>query len=530
MSNSDPLADCDGPIRDLYIVLGDQLDDESLLWQEFDPEQDIVWMAEVYDESVKIASSLTRTLLFFSAMRHFADQLKDDGRRLIYYDINLTMARELDDLEQALSYCMRALRDDGRAPERIRLVLAGDTRVKAQIEQVAKDCDIAIDLLADQHFLAKPGEFKEWLDGRKKPIMEHWYRHIRKRLGLLMTESGKPVGGEWNFDKDNRKSFNKNGPGETFEPLKFSLDEISETVISDVERHFDLVGDNALALWPVTREQALQILDDFIENKLPHFGDYQDAMWTDEPWLFHARLSSALNLKLLHPSEVCHAAEAAYHSGHAPINAVEGFIRQIAGWREYVRGLYWSHHNDWLDSNALSADQDLPDFYWNAETDMMCLQESLKQVLAYGYGHHIQRLMVTGLFALLYGVAPRQIHAWYLAMYVDAIAWVEIPNTIGMSQFADGGIVGTKPYIASGAYIDRMSNYCKSCPYNPKQASGEKACPFTSLYWQFIDTHQELIGNNHRLRMQLNNWHRKSDEQQTDIIATAKRIRSEIDA
>ncbi|MEL0067448.1 MAG: cryptochrome/photolyase family protein [Gammaproteobacteria bacterium] len=516
-----------GPVRDIYFVLGDQLDQRSSYWDNFDLLQDVVFMTEVVDESVAIPSSQTRTALFFSAMRHFAIE-QSEHRRLCYYDISHTRSQQLSSLDDALIDFIQSQRDAGNTPRQVIMVLAGDSRVKIMLEETAIALDIPLQWQADDHFLAEAGEFKKWLSGRKVPIMEHWYRHIRKRLGLLMTAEGKPVGGEWNFDKANRKAFSAKGPEDVPQPTEFTLDDISQQVLKDIAP-LNLAGEQALQYWPVTRSQARQLLDEFIEHRLPRFGDYQDAMWTDEPWLFHARISAALNTKLLHPAEVCHAAEAAYHAGHAPINAVEGFIRQIAGWREYIRGLYWSHHKDWLSMNALNATADLPEFYWTGKTDMTCMQQSLKQVLSYGYGHHIQRLMVTGLFALLYGIKPKQIHSWYLAMYVDAIAWVEVPNTLGMSQFADGGIVGTKPYIASGAYIGRMSNYCKQCPYDPKLAKGDKACPFTALYWQFIDTHQELIGNNHRLRMQLNNWFRKDEDERLAILDTAQRIRLTIE-
>ena len=513
-----------GPVRDIYFVLGDQLNHNTSYWDQFDPNQDVILMTEVVDESVAIPSSQTRTALFFSAMRHFATE-QSAQKRLCYYDIKYSQSEQLNSLDDALIHFIQTQRESGNSPRQIIMILAGDSRVKILLEEVAMTLDVPLKWLADDHFLAEAGEFKHWLSGRKVPIMEHWYRHIRKRLGLLMTADAKPEGGDWNFDKANRKAFSAKGPENVPEPTQFELDDISQQVINDIEP-LKLAGEQALQYWPVTREQALQLLDEFIEHRLPRFGDYQDAMWTEEPWLFHARISAALNTKLLHPAEVCHAAEAAYHSGHAPINAVEGFIRQIAGWREYIRGLYWSHHKDWLSMNALNASADLPSFYWTGDTDMTCMQQSLKQVLSFGYGHHIQRLMVTGLFALLYGIKPHDIHSWYLAMYVDAIAWVEVPNTLGMSQFADGGIVGTKPYIASGAYIGRMSNYCKNCPYDPKLAKGEKACPFTALYWQFIDTHQELIGSNHRLKMQLNNWFRKDDNERLAILDTAQRIRT----
>ncbi|MBT8450090.1 MAG: cryptochrome/photolyase family protein, partial [Gammaproteobacteria bacterium] len=423
---------------------------------------------------------------------------------------------------------LNKLRAADDLPQSIYCVLPGDYRLKKELDNVLAHFNSEIEWLSDQHFLAEPGEFKQWLAGRKNPIMEHWYRHIRKRLNILMQADGKPEGGEWNYDKYNRKAFTKKGPPQKSITQTFELDDISRQVLAEVEKHLDLPGEEALKYWPVNRDQALLVLQEFIDHKLTVFGDYQDAMWQDEPWLYHSRLGAAMNIKLLHPMEVIQAVEKAYRDGQAPINAVEGFIRQIAGWREYMRGLYWSYREDWLEMNELDAHQNLPKFYWDAETEMNCLQQSLSQVLSYGYGHHIQRLMVTGLFSLLYGVKPNQIHEWYLAMYVDAIAWVEIPNTLGMSQFADGGIVGTKPYIASGAYIDRMSNYCKSCPFNPKQATGENACPFTTLYWDFIERHTELLSSHYRLGMQVRHWQNKSAEEQKAIQQQAQKIRNDL--
>jgi deoxyribodipyrimidine photolyase-related protein len=355
-----------------------------------------------------------------------------------------------------------------------------------------------------------------------------------------MQTNGQPVGEQWNFDKANRKPFGKDGPDPLPPPQSFPLDAISQSVIADLKHACPTQPGHepqAEALpWPVTPEQAQVALDDFIRHRLPWFGDYQDAIWLGEPWLYHARLSSALNLKLLSPMQVIQAAENAYHSGNAPLNAVEGFIRQILGWREYIRGLYWSHRALWQslthtdDPGALNATADLPDFYWHGRTHMACLQDALQPVLTHGYGHHIQRLMVTGLFALLWGVQPRQIHQWYGAMYVDAVDWVEVPNTLGMSQYADGGLVGSKPYIASGAYIDRMSNACQHCRYRPKLAidnpdKNHQACPFTTLYWDFVARHEPLLAQNPRLGMQVKNWQRKTATEQTAIRTQAQSLR-----
>lgn len=493
----------------LNLILGDQLNHDSLLWQDIDAKQDEFWMAEVRQASTSPASNKQRTVLFLSAMRHFAKDINAEKYALHY----LKLDDGFDNFDEALSATLKDSDFDA-----VRCVLPGDREVMKQLEQCCQRQNIDIDWLADNHFIALRGEFRQWMKERKQPRMEHWYRHLRKDRQILMNEDGSPVGGQWNFDKDNRKSFGKDGPGDSKDLLIFKPDAITREVIETVEQVLpDLPGQADSFDWPVSRKQALKLLKDFVTTRLAQFGDYQDAMWTDAPFLFHARLSSSMNLKLLHPQEVIDAAANAYEQGHAPINAVEGFIRQILGWREYVRGLYWYYRDYWLDYNALDADNDLPSFYWDADTDMVCLQQSISQVLTYGYGHHIQRLMVTGLFSLLWGVKPEQIHHWYLGMYVDAVAWVEIPNTLGMSQYADGGIVGSKPYIASGAYINRMSNYCKDCPYDPKQAAGEGACPFTTLYWSFIDKHQEWLATNPRLGMQVKNWHNKEDQEQAEI-------------
>ncbi len=496
-------------IRRLNLILGDQLNRDSLLWQDIDAEQDEFWMAEVIAESNRPASNKQRSILFLSAMRHFTEAIKAEGFFLHYFSIDA----QRESLSSALSPLLAQ-----SAFTHIRCVLPGDVSIMKQLERCCDEHQLKIEWLADNHFITRRGEFHQWMKERIQPRMENWYRYLRQDRQILMDDNNKPTGGRWNFDKDNRKSFNKSGPPDTEQTGFFEPDAITLSVINDIEKYLPNLPGQAMPFhWPVTREQALALLDDFIQQRLPQFGDYQDAMWQDAPFLFHARLSSSLNLKLLHPQEVIDAAERAYHQGKAPINAVEGFIRQILGWREYVRGLYWYYREYWLDYNALDAQNDLPAFYWDADTEMVCLHQAIAQVLTHGYGHHIQRLMVTGLFSLLWGVKPQQIHDWYLGMYVDAVAWVEIPNTLGMSQYADGGIVGSKPYIASGAYINRMSNYCDSCPYDPKQAAGEQACPFTTLYWSFIDQHQEWLATNPRLGMQVRNWQNKGNDEQTEI-------------
>ena len=503
----------------LFWVLGDQLNFDSALWDDFCPEQDRVVMAEVVDESQKTLSSKARTLLFLSAMRHFAEAVNNKEWKIDYLDLS----QQLSGFTEAIQLAIET-----HSATSITAVLPGDNRVRVEFETTCEALGVELNWLPDRHFIAEPGEFTTWLKKYKAPRMEYWYRHLRKLTGYLMKD-GQPEGGKWNYDADNRKAFPKNGPDHSNVP-QIIEDDITAQVRSDMASYLpNLPGRCEQNVWPLNRVQALEVLDEFIEYRLQRFGDYQDAMWTGEPWLYHSRLNTALNLKLLNPREVIEAAVHAYHHFDAPLNAVEGFVRQILGWREYVRGLYWTHAGQWSDMNALDAQQPLPDFYWTGDTDMTCLRESLSSVIEFGYGHHIQRLMVTGLFSLLLGVKPKEIDDWYLAMYVDAIDWVEVPNTIGMSQYADGGIVGSKPYIASGAYINKMSNYCKSCPFNPKKASGDDACPFTTLYWSFVERHQELLRKNPRLGMQVKNWERKSPAEQQAIRQQAKQFMARLE-
>ena len=508
-------------IRKLKLVLGDQLNLDSELFDDWQPDTDRVWMAEIWQESTAIPVHKQRIALFLSGMRHFAEQIKNQTKSIDYLTLEQTLQIG-DTFEEVLSHYLQNHR-----VQTVEMVLPGSDKLRQQIQQACQQHGVVLNVLADSHFIAEPGEFSQWLAQRKKPTMEYWSRHLRQRTGILM-EAGKPIGGQWNFDADNRKSFGSDGPDFIPPPLRFAPDAITNSVIRMVEarfKHHPGALDNFG--WAVTSTQAQQALADFIQHRLPRFGDYQDAMWPNQAWLYHSTLSAALNLKLLNPTEVIQAAEAAYAQGQAPLNAVEGFVRQILGWREYVRGLYWSYREDWLSWNALDAQQPLPDFYWTAKTDMVCMRDSIQQVLDYGYGHHIQRLMVTGLYSLLLGVQPQRIHEWYLAMFVDAVEWVEIPNVIGMSQFADGGIMASKPYIASGQYIQKMSGYCANCRFKPKLATGEQACPFTTLYWVFIDRHQQQLSGHPRLGMQVKHWLNKSESEQQQIRTQANHWKKE---
>ncbi len=408
------------------------------------------------------------------------------------------------------------------------LVEPGEWRVRNSIQAAARKLKIELELRPDRHFLSTPEQFAEHAKGRKQLRLEYFYRELRRKHDILM-DGEEPEGGTWNYDAENRGSFGKEGPGKVPGPKRFRPDATTKEVIELVNRKFaDHPGTLDHFDWPVTPEHARRALDDFIEQRLPRFGEYQDAMWTDEPYLYHARISAALNLKLLDPRNVIEEAVVAYRGGRAPLNSVEGFVRQIIGWREYVRGIYWLYMPEYLERNSLSAKQPLPDFYWTAETDMHCLQQTIAQTLDHAYAHHIQRLMVTGLFALLLGVDPKAVHQWYLAVYVDAVEWVELPNSLGMSQFADGGVMASKPYVATGKYIQRMSNYCSACRFDPAKATGDDACPFTTLYWDFLVRHKKRLEGNNRMSLQLRNVKRKEPSELKAIQRQADQLRKSL--
>jgi len=508
-------------IRNLIVVLGDQLDFSSPAFSVASQDLDVVWMAEVARESTHVWSHKARILMFLAAMRHFASRLRESGWRVHY--------RTLDDPENSqtlageLTAALRKFR-----PRRIVMVQAGDYRVETEILAAASHEECPVTVLEDSHFLCPLPWFREYAQHRKQLRLEFFYRDMRRMHGILM-EGSEPVGGKWNFDSSNRGAFAKSGPPpEMPNPVSFLPDddpitrEARDLVISRFAGH---PGKLDTFDFPVTAAQAERALADFIDHRLPDFGRYQDAMWSREPYLYHSRLSAALNLKLLSPRMVIRAAESAYHSGRAPIEAVEGFVRQILGWREYVRGIYWTFMPDYAHQNWLDANVPLPAFYWTAETDYRCLRETIQQTMEYGYAHHIQRLMVTGLYSLLLGVSPSEIHEWYLAVYVDAVEWVELPNVIGMSQFADGGRMASKPYAATGKYIQRMSNYCTGCKYEPGEAIGPKACPFTTLYWDFLMRNEQKLSLVPRMELQLKNIARLSPERQELIRRQAALLR-----
>ena len=497
-------------LRNLVLILGDQLDEASSAFLGFDPKLDAIWMAEVEEESTHVISSKQRITFFLSAMRHFSQALQAKGWPVVYTTLDApnnagTLAGELE----KTIFLMQ--------PQQLIMTTPGESRVLTSLQSVAAKHQLILEVREDSHFLCSMDAFKKHASGRKQMRLEFFYREMRQKTGVLMDGKA-PIAGQWNFDAENRGSFGKQGPQNLPLPSRFAPDEITQPVMQLVAQKFaHHPGTNSTFSWPVSREQALIALNEFIQHRLPYFGQYQDAMWEGEVWLYHSHLSCVLNTKLLHPKEVLDKAQEAYQQGHAPIEAVEGFIRQILGWREYVRGIYWTYMPEYLDRNAMQASAKLPDFFWTGHTDMACLRDAIELTLKNGYAHHIQRLMVTGLYALLLGVQPKEVHAWYLGVYVDAVEWVEAPNTIGMSQYADGGLMSSKPYIASGKYIDRMSNPCKGCKFNPAESIGDSACPFTTLYWDYLNTHADALAKNPRMVMQLKNLHRLPIEKREAI-------------
>ncbi|PHQ35391.1 cryptochrome/photolyase family protein [Rhodopirellula bahusiensis] len=512
-------------IRHLVLVLGDQLNHDSEAFDDFDPETDRVWMAENDEEATHVWCHQTRLVGFFSPMRHFREELIQRGFDVLYHE--LTGDRRKARESSFASVLRRTL--SAHSVEKILVVAPGDYRVREQLKSTAEQEDVPLEFLADNHFYCSPDQFDEWASGRKSMVMEQFYRAMRKEHSILLDEEGAPEGGQWNFDQDNRKTFGKGGPKEVPPTPSFEPDAITREVIAMVRDRFeDHPGKVDRFDLPVCRDQALESLDDFIEHRLPLFGTYQDAMWEGETFLYHSRLSHSINLHLLSPKEVVDAAVKAYKNGDAPLNCVEGFVRQILGWREYVRGVYWNRMPDYEERNALHCDseQDVPPFFWDGNTDMACVSDAMRLLVDTAYAHHIQRLMVLGLFAQLFGTHPLRFHHWHMAMYADAIDWVSLPNALGMSQYGDGGLMATKPYCATGKYINRMSNHCKNCRYDPAKSTGDDACPFTTLYWDFLDRHKQQFQNNNRMTLQLKNIERKDSSEWTAIRSRARKIRS----
>lgn len=503
------------------LILGDQLTHDLASLRVLDPKVDRLIMAEVRDEATYVKHHKQKIALLFSAMRHFAQELRDAGWQVDYYEYN--SQGNFKSLFDVVAHYAKEY-----SAERLVLTQCGEYRLQnAMDREWSKALNIPVEVYGDDRFIATTKEFADWADGRKQLRMEYFYREMRRKTGYLMKD-GEPEGGQWNYDADNRKKWDGKTPFPN--PPTFERDDIDREVIKLVEDNFD---DHPGSLeefhWATTRAQASTALGFFIQHCLTNFGDFQDAMVRGEKALFHSLLSPYLNCGLLTAKQVCDAAQRAWDENRAPLNAVEGFIRQIIGWREYVRGIYWLHMPRYAKQNTLKNKRSLPRYYWDGDTKMACMSDCFKNTFDHAYAHHIQRLMVTGNFALLTGIKPEEICDWYLAVYADAYDWVELPNTLGMVMHADGGYLGSKPYAASGNYIHKMSDYCSQCHYSVKTQVEEDSCPFNSLYWHFIDRHRDDFKNNHRMGMIYRTLDKMKDDKKDRIIARADDLLSRLD-
>lgn len=501
-------------IQNLHLIFGDQLSHNLTNFVNFDLKNDVVLMCEVIEEASYVAHHPKKIAFIFSAMRHFALELQEKGAQVEYtkFDDDDNLGSFDEELKKAIKKYN---------PQKIILTEPSEYRVWQKVLVWQKEFKIPFEIFADNRFLCSQIEFRKWAKGKKQLRLEFFYREMRKKHKILLDEKLQPIGGKWNYDVQNRKSPKEN----MFSPKRIShkKDQIIKEVLELVGKNFSKnFGDLLPFHFAVNRKQALIEAQHFIDELLPNFGDYQDAMVSDEPYLYHSLLSSYINIGLLEPLEICKMAQQAYFDGKASLNSVEGFIRQILGWREYVRGIYWLFMPKYLESNFFNAENNLPEFYWGKKTEMFCVAESVKNTKEHSYSHHIQRLMITGNFALLAAINPKEVHSWYLAVYADAFEWVELPNTIGMALHGDGGIMASKPYAASGKYISRMSNFCQKCSFDPEITVGEKACPFNSLYWNFIDKNEDKLKKNQRMQFVYPTWYKMTSEKRDLILNQAK--------
>jgi len=507
----------------LRLVLGDQLSDDLAGLADLDPDHDVVLMAEVREEATYVRHHKQKIALIFAAMRAFAVRLEARGVCVRYVRIDAP-----ENTGSIVGELHRAL--DLGPFSKVVLTECGEWRLAQALAAFAGVASVPVETREDRRFICSRDRFRRWAADRRELRMEYFYREMRRKTGLLM-DGPDPEGGRWNYDAENRRKLTRGlRPPERLRTLPSPL---TREAIADVARLFpDHFGDLEAFGWPTTAEEAEAVLADFLDRILPAFGDWQDAMAEGEPWMWHGLISTSINLGLLDPLDVCRRAEAVYREGRAPLNAVEGFIRQILGWREFMRGVYWLKVPEYRQRNALDADRVLPWFYWSGETDMACVADvvATSRTNAYAYAHHIQRLMVTGNLAMMLGVHPDAVDAWYMTVYADAYEWVEMPNTRGMATFADGGVVGSKPYAASGAYINRMSDYCGACRYDVKGKSGDGACPFNRLYWGFLERNRARLRDNIRLAMPYRTLDGFGESQRATLLAEAERTRLSLGA
>lgn len=505
----------------LHLILGDQLSESITALQGIDKAQDVVLLAEVMQEASYVKHHQKKIAFLFSAMRHFAEELSAKGFNVRYIKLD-----DADNTGSITGEVKQALSTENF--DCVIVTEPGEYRLLQEFKSWLDTLGIPVDIRPDTRFFCSLDEFKQWSKAKKQLRMEYFYREMRRKHRLLLEPDGSPTGGQWNYDSENRKppARGLSSP----KRLSHKKSAITRSVLQLVNKHFSgHFGTLEPFHFAVNRAQALMELRHFIDELLPNFGDYQDAMVCGEPYLYHSLISCYLNAGLLLPLEVCQMTEAAYRAGNAPLNATEGFIRQILGWREFVRGVYWLHMPEYEQMNYFTAKRPLPAFYWTAQTSLFCVAEAVRHTRDHAYSHHIQRLMITGNFALLAGINPSEVGEWYLLVYADAYEWVELPNTLGMALFADGGIMASKPYAASGKYIRRMSNFCQHCRYDPDLTTGEKACPFNALYWDFLARNQEKLDKNQRLSYVYSNWRKMSPEKQAAIREYADSLFAKLD-
>ena len=500
------------PMSVLRLILGDQLSPSISSLKDCNKKNDIILMCEIHNETTYVKHHKKKIIFLFSAMRHFSDELAQKNYHIEYI--------KLDDTDNTGSFTGEVKKaTKNHAIGKIVVTEPGEYRVlqelKALGEYTKNILDIDLEIRPDTRFLCSTKQFFRWSKQRKQLRMEYFYRFMREQQGILMN-GPQPCGGQWNYDSENRKP-----PKNTLDipaPYVNPIDPVTREVMMLVAHHCaDHFGEVLPFHFAVTRKQALEALESFITQRLKNFGDYQDAMLENEPWMYHSHLSFYLNCGLLLPLECIQRAEEAYRTQQAPLNAVEGFIRQILGWREYVRGIYWLNMPTYAQHNFLNATRSLPWFYWTGNTKMNCIRQCVTETKKHAYAHHIQRLMVLGNFALLAGVRPNEVNEWYLIVYADAYEWVELPNVTGMILFADGGYLASKPYASGGSYINKMSNYCQSCHYKIKQKTGADACPFNYLYWNFLAKNRDKLQHNPRLTMMYRTYDRMSDQKKACI-------------
>lgn len=501
-------------MKKLRLILGDQLNSKHA-WYKESPSEVVYLMAEMQQEATYVKHHIQKVVGFFGAMRQFSEALRSKGFEVVYYTLKNNPYQSLTALLEAEISRLEIQKFEYQLPDEYRL--------DEQLRSFCEGLDIAHEAFDTEHFMTNRNELNEFFSGKKQRIMEFFYRYMRKKHQIMMVGS-EPLGGKWNFDHDNRRAYK----GEVPIPPAFTFHHEVSDIVDELQEMgietFGAIKPHAFP-WPLNRNESLELLSYFCKELLPYFGTFQDASHTHEKFLFHSRISFALNTKMLDPLEVIDTAFQAYlqKQDEIDLSQIEGFIRQILGWREYVRGIYWAEMPDYGTKNYFEHHNKLPDFFWTGKTDMNCLKHAIGQSLEDAYAHHIQRLMIIGNYALLAGIHPDEVDAWYLGVYIDAIEWVEMPNTRGMSQFADGGLLATKPYVSSGAYINKMTNYCQSCAYKVNEKTGDKACPFNSLYWNFLHQHESKLSNNQRMKMVYSVWNKMSKEQQEQHLIQAEK-------